>query len=325
METLLETVSQVEQELTLIDNLVRNICLFELPEGKLVMNLQFPRSEETDLSIIGGLVATIQEFAGAGEGNLYRSISLTKLNVLFVTKQQFLVVFVVDQNYQDEQFEKALYNFANSFDECIKHQDYGSTIDGAAIAVQTIYQLLSEDLNIDLQLGPIVTIYPFKLKELAEQTALQVLGAKKKTGTDLYDDTESQAAVQQEQQVAGGEETIDQLLSQFLATFADVNELSVVSIQDDGSFLHHVSTRLPEGTSKTVYEIVMSMIDTVSFLLDSSIEDRTMDLDDRALLFMRVNDVSFVYIVVDNLDSLEYIEPVLTRITSSLGEKIPDN
>jgi len=325
MESILGSVSRVENSLILVEKLIQNIFIYELPEGKMIVNLKFDTSKDPDSTLIGGLTATIQEFAPDEDISGMKSISLEQLNLIFVAHHQFLIVFGVDASYPDEQFREVIEAFVDSFQGCLSNQEYGATVDGAAVAVQTIHNLISEEIHMDMQLGPTVTIYPFKLRELADATAQKVLGMIKQSQTDLYDDTDTQEADRTDvSPILNPREALYQLLEEFLSTFGDVKEITLIKTSVEGEFEQFTRTKLDTTLSDEVYSIVMGLIDTVSHLLDQSIEDRTVDVEEQIILFEKVSDFAFLYLVIDPSASIDNIDPIVTRIAKSILNLFPE-
>ncbi|MHA2501696.1 MAG: hypothetical protein ACXAE3_02305 [Candidatus Kariarchaeaceae archaeon] len=325
MDSLLVSVSKVENAFILVENLIHNIYVYEMPEGKLIVNLRFNQSKDHDSTLIGGLTATIQEFSPDAENHSQKSINMDDLNLLFVAHDKFLIVFAVNGSYPDEQFKDALDAFVDSFEGCIENQEYGMSVDGAAVAVQTIHNLISEEIHMEVQLGPTVTIYPFKLRELADTAAQKLLGKEKDAATDLYDDTETQEAIKAEQTaIMNPTESLNQLLGEFLATFADVKEITLIKTSMTGDFEQYTQSRMEDALSDEVNDIVMGMIDAVSHLLEETVENRTVDLDEQMIFFQKVTDLSFLYLVIEATASMDSIEPIINRIVASIQNLFPD-
>lgn len=328
MESLLVSVSKVENSLMLVESLIQNIYLFELPDGNLIINMRFDHSKDHDSTLIGGLTATIQEFAGTDEALIHKSISMEELNLIFVSHKKFLIVFAVDPNYPDSQFTEAIDAFIESFNSCLENQEYGTTIDGAALSVQTINNLISEEIHIEIQLGSKVTIYPFKLRELADKTAESLLGLDKKDkSTDLYDDTEDQEQVKAEYEpIKSGKDALNQLLSKFLSTFNDVHEITLIRTSMQGEFEQYTKTKLEKPVSEDIHNSVMEMIDIVSHILEQDLVDRTIEIEENGkIFFQKVTDYSFMYIVINESANIEDLEPIIERIGSSIENLFPDD
>jgi len=320
MDSLLVSISNVENSLTLVENLIQNILIYELPKGDLILNLKFQQSENYDTELIGGLTATIQEFAKSGETDHLKSISLEEINLIFISHKKFLVVYTVDPNYPLDQFKDTVEAFIQAFDHCLRKQEYGTTVDGAAVAVQTIHNLISEDIQIEMELGSVVTIYPFKLRELADKTAQELLGL-------LDAETTSKEDIPIETiKPENAEKSIDLLLTQFLKTFTDVKEVSIISTTISGEFEKYTKSRLDEEVSQHIYEIVMTMIDTVSYLLEQDVENRSIDLEtDGIMMFQKISEFTFLYLVVDENTSIDTLEPIIERIGRSISKHLPDD
>jgi hypothetical protein len=170
-----------------------------------------------------------------------------------------------------------------------------------------------------------VTIYPFKLRELAEKAAAHLLG-QARSSTDLYDDTEIQERIRSEKRSQlSSVDQLNKLLTQFMKSFSDVSQITLFRTSIDGQLKSYTQSILEEEVQNNLYETVMGMIDAVSTLLDQEQADRVIDLEERLIFFQKVSDFSFIYLVVENRDSGELIWPIVERISQSISKSFPDD
>ncbi|MHA2089661.1 MAG: hypothetical protein ACW98K_02280 [Candidatus Kariarchaeaceae archaeon] len=316
MSTVVASLGELEEELELLESILQNIFIYDMKKNKLAVNLRFKLSNDFDDTLIGGLTATINEFAGKSESKSIRSIVLKQLKLLFVSEEDFLFVFAVDPSYGDSQFKHAIHLFIDSFHFCYDPQDEGfSKTDSMAISIQIIATWIGETIEFDLRYGDAVELLENKVREIAEQRASDLIG-------DKFTAVLEEVGSMQDQDMLAKQEGVQKLLDRFNSTFHDVEEITLMRFDDSG-FEKTSSGKLHPEVALNVYNTVSGMMNNIITLLNGAPELRTLDLDDKWLYLHYVNEVAFLYVIVNKHDTLELINPTLDRMVSTITSLFP--
>ncbi len=315
---LLTYIGDLKRELGLVDNILQNIFIYDSKKNQLLVNFRFGISKDYNEDIIGGLVATINEFAGKSEQRTIRTISLAELKLLFISEKDCLFVFAVNPAYPDSQFTGTINSFADSFDLCFDNYEQLSNSDNAAVTLQIIYTYVKETISFELKLGPAVELYPFKMKEFAEKRSSELIGDTVMGPLiDRFDISESKVLSEQE--------GLSELLEKFFETFTEVLQISVLRFTLEGGIEKLSSGRLEKETEEEIYKTVLGMLNYVATLLQENEETRIIDLEGKWLYLHYVNNKSFIYLIVEDKSVLELVKPLIERVSSVLSLLYPDN
>jgi hypothetical protein len=108
---------------------------------------------------------------------------------------------------------------------------------------------------------------------------------------------------------------LDVEMEQFLASYDKIMEITLVK-EDEGRFARLTRSRLGDDVSKELYTNIIGLMDTVKQLLNQSIVNRMVDAEDQLILFDKITEDVFVYLVLDLSTSISSIEPMLQIFAS---------
>lgn len=339
---MLTSIGDLEKELTLLEGIIQNILIYETTSSELVVNLRFSKFDEFDSSVIGGLANTLNEFGGKVERGKIRSIVLTDTKLLFSSIENFILLLVVDPTYDNSQFTNLILTLIEVLDlSFTQFSDMDSLSDEVAINSQLVLSLIAEDIGVQLELGSHPTIYPFKLRELAEARTLKLLGKPKLDSIvetpleEIVDEppveipivsvpsmdatTQSEVDDKHDQK----DEALYHLLNKFVQTFNDALQITLIRFKSDGTIHKITAGRLEKEIEENLYNTVLSMMTNIFNLLDKSEEYRSIDLGDNWIYFQYVDDSSFIYTTVKNKDVMALIMPLIERISNTIANLFP--
>ena len=306
MQSIHEQISQVDSEFSLLDGILQDIYLIELPIGKIVLDLKFECSLNYDDNLIGGLAATIQSFSGVLNKGSHRSINLEKLNLIFQESHGFLILFAVDPDYPASQFTSALNLLTSCFYSYYNVKEFENATDRAAVSLRSILLQVSDDLNIEFKTGTATSLLPYKLLELAEELSSSIFG------------NLSMGAPKRLNEVSIKTE-VNKLFSGLLDSFKQLHQVTLINTTEEGEMEEFTKSKLEDAVVSNLYNTVIGMLDTVSLLIEMENEaDRSVDLDDRWVYFTPVGSLSFIYLVVESKQTIDLIAPVLNRIAGKI-------
>lgn len=329
---LLPLLGAVEKELSLLDGIIQDIYIYEAENNEMVVNFKFKISEDYPNAIIGGLLATINEYAGRNTNRKTRTVVMKEVKLLFTNLEKFMIVIVVDPSYNDEQFANIMTILFDTYLECT--ESFNSElafVDELAIDSQFVFNFLSEEVEVQLLNGKVVSLYPYKLREMAESRASSVLsipelemGDDLSQGAELSSPTTRDFQPKDENQKSKSD-ALTQLLNKFIRTFSDALEVTILRVAHDGTVYKTTASRLEEEIGQNVYEVITSSIDEIFEIMEKSEEERMVDLDDKWVFFEKINPKCFVYLTVENKNVLALIRPLITRITSVISMLFPED
>lgn len=331
MSELLSSVAAVEKELGLLENILNYIFIYDMQTNNLIVKLKISQDAvEFDSNIIGGLVGTIQEFGGVNVEKDLRFITLENLKLIFLDWESFIIVLACDPEYPLAQFEKFMEVFIESFIEGYNIQDYGAGPDGVSISFQIIKSLISEDFDIDLKLGDKARIFPLKLKELADDIIDKELkrasedfaSAMTEYTPSTQGETDNEGDIELE--VTNIKDAMHALLDKFVNTFSDILSITLIHSTQEGNLERITKGTIGSALETKILNIILGMIDTVSIMLEQGEEERTLDLDDHWIYFQQISLSSFIYIIVENKESLELVKPLVERISITIKNLFPE-
>ncbi|MHA2250567.1 MAG: hypothetical protein ACXAD7_09395, partial [Candidatus Kariarchaeaceae archaeon] len=238
MSTILTTIGDLEKELGLLDNIVQNVLVYETTDNKLVVNFRFENSKDYDNTLIAGLTATINEFAGQPPKGSIRTIVLKKLKLLFIRENEFLIVFAANPEYPDSQFLDAVHSFATSFLTCLETEEEFSVTDNAIIASQIIHTMLQDEVEFTFLPSEESTLETEEISKLADQRAAELVGIK--DFSPVLDDSDAIADDKTLTQQTG----LEKLLDKFTETFPDIMQSTYIQYTDEGELNKTSSGRL---------------------------------------------------------------------------------
>ena len=346
MSTLLTSIGDLEKELSLLEDILYNILIYEVSSSELVVNLRFTKFDEYESSIIGGLANTLNEFGGKVEKGKIRSIVLEDIKLLFTSLENFILLLVVDPTYDNSQFTNLLLTLTEVLDlSFTQFRDMDSLSDEIVINSELILSLIAEDIGIQMEMGPNPTIYPFKLRELAEARTLKLLG-KPKLDTvievppeeiieEVVEEQPPEIHVAKEALSAAApptqkndildekNEALYHLLNKFVQTFNDALQITLVRFKADGTINKITAGRLEKDIEENLYNTVLSMMTNIFNLLDKEEKYRTIDLGENYIYFQYVDDSSFIYTTVKNQEVMALIMPLIERISNTIANLFP--
>lgn len=334
MSAILNSISELEKELILLEGTLHNIMIFDIKVNELVVNLKFESSENYDHTLIGGLTGTINEFGGIAKKRSIRTIKLEKLKLIFSNLHGLLVVFAVEPEFTDDQFRSVMFTLLDTYEISFKSMDENETVvNETAITTQLILSFLSEELPIEMILGPVVQIYPYKMREIAEKRAAKILGSPILTGEEEIDpeniSTEEFSADELQEpddtEIFSKNEALYHLLDKFVSTFSDALQVTLIRFTSDGSIHKITAGTLEDVVEQKLYNAVLGMINTIIELLSKSEDYRTLDLEDKWIYFQFVSHNAFLYITVESKDVLGLIRPLVERISQTISNLFPED
>jgi hypothetical protein len=331
---LLSTVTLVEKEFSLLDNIVNYLILAD-HEGKYLLSFKFGDPQDYNLSLIGGLVATINEFAGDFILDVSRSIKLKELKLIFRKTPEFAFIVVCDPEYPDQQFDNVITFFMDSFNHAMQYQEYGVGPDGASVCFQIISDLISEEIGIELDLSDKIGIFPYKLKQIAADTVellfekqmLENIEAEDHSITFDSGETIGEIKIVQEDarsEILDATRALHQFLFKFTENFPDISSITLLRVSEAGEVQHITKGKLESEIKKKVLETIYKSFDIVATLIEQTDEHRTIDLEGRFIYFQQVSLTSFVYIILETLDNINTIKPLVNNISDNLATLFPD-
>jgi hypothetical protein len=320
--------------------------IYDIDSNELVVNFRFKSSDDHDTGVIGGLAHTLNEFGGKVEQGEVRTIVLEELKLLFSSVSHFIFLVVVDPTYENAQFNNLIKSLVDVFDQCLTQFDDSETpIDEIAINSQLVSTLVSEDIEVEMELGPQAKIYPYKMRELAERRALKLLGKPKLDSvvegeepieepkrlvpqeeiTGISEDKRQKVANMLEQrEILSSNKALYHLLNKFIQTFKDALQITLIRFVEDGTIHKTTAGRLEPEIEEKMYDIILGNMSQIIGMLDKDEEYRTIDLDGRWVFFQFVDQNSFIYITVESEEVLGLIMPLIGRISTTISNLFPD-
>lgn len=334
MSELLSTITLVEKEFSLLDNIVNYLVLAD-HEGKYLLSYKFGDPRDLNLNLIGGLVATINQFAGEFILDVSRSIKLKELKLVFRKTPEFSFIIVCDPEYPDQQFDNVITFFMDSFNHAMQFQEYGAGPDGASVCFQIIQDLISEEIGLELDLSDKIGIFPYKLKEIAADTVEMLFEAQMMENMEAEDqsvtfetgETIGEIKIVQEEtrsDIPDATRALHQFLYKFTENFPDISSITLIRVSEAGEVQHITKGKLDIEIKKKVLETVYKSFDIVATLIEQTDEHRTIDLEGRFIYFQQVSLTSFVYIILETLDNINTIKPLVNNISDNLATLFPD-
>lgn len=334
MSELLSTITLVEKEFSLLDNIVNYLVLAD-HEGKYLLSYKFGDPRDLNLNLIGGLVATINQFAGEFILDVSRSIKLKELKLVFRKTPKFSFIIVCDPEYPDQQFDNVITFFMDSFNHAMQFQEYGAGPDGASVCFQIIQDLISEEIGLELDLSDKIGIFPYKLKEIAADTVEMLFEAQMMENMEAEDqsvtfetgETIGEIKIVQEEtrsDIPDATRALHQFLYKFTENFPDISSITLIRVSEAGEVQHITKGKLDIEIKKKVLETVYKSFDIVATLIEQTDEHRTIDLEGRFIYFQQVSLTSFVYIILETLDNINTIKPLVNNISDNLATLFPD-
>jgi len=335
LSAILNSISELEKELILVEGTLQNIIIWDLGANDLVINLRFAGSRDFDHTLIGGLTATINEFGGNVPERTIRSIKLEELKLIFTSLSGLLIVLAVEPEFQDDQFKSVMYNLCDTYQISFDTLSDDETLTNeTAITTQLILSFMSEEVEVEMKLGPVVQIYPYKMREIAEARASDILGSpiigeEEDSDTQSYQTDEyapgAEPSESDDMEILSKNEALYHLLDKFVSTFSDAKEVTLIRFTPDGTIHKVTAGSLDKDIAEKVYSEIIGMLGNIVKLLSKSEEFRTMDLEDKWIYFQYVSSNAFIYITVESKDVLSLIRPLVERISLTISNLFPEN
>ncbi len=341
MSELLSSISAVEKQIELIKNIIYKMIVCDR-EGKILAIYDFGKNDNYPNEIIGGLAATIEEFATDKTNNdinndelHIHSITLEKIKLVFCLYGDYIFSTIVDPEYPDLQFNDFFKAYLNSFSNALALQDYGTGPDGIVISMQMILNLIDEELHIDLELGDIVKMYPYKLKEIASDTITQILEQQEnedevETISDIPEisDASENITINDENEDISFLDpltSLNYLMSKFVKSFDAIKSITLVRSTLEGDLQAIHKGELSKEIQDEIYNTVLGMIDTVSYLMEQEdINSRIFDLDGYWMYLQQVNTTSFLYVIFDDKSIINDLIPLVENIIKNVSLLYPE-
>jgi len=337
LSAILNSIGELEKELILLEGTLQNIIIWDLGANELVINLRFAGSRDYDHTLIGGLTATINEFGGSVPERTIRSIKLEELKLIFTSLSGLLIVLAVEPDFQDDQFKTVIYNLCDTYQLSFDSLDEGNTlVDETAITTQLILSFMSEEVKVEMKIGAVVQVYPYKMREIAENRASDILGTpvigdEEDFDPDAYQTeefapgAEAASESQEDVEILSKNEALYHLLDKFVSTFSDAQQVTLIRFTSDGAIHKVTAGSLEQEIEQRVYETVVGMLQNIIKLLSKSEDFRTMDLEDKWIYFQFVSHNAFMYITVESKDVLSLIRPLVERVSQTISNLFPED
>lgn len=336
MSELLSTVSSVEKELSLLDGILDHIYIFGKESNELIIRLKIGDPRDFNAKIVGGLVATVDDFTAKGviadkteEEQEIKYITLVEIKFIFITTDKYVIVAAVDPEYPISQYGGFMHIFRNAFEQGLDLQESAGDEDEkkASVSVQIMTGLISEEFKIELILSENSKIFPYKLQEMANSiidNELMKGGSSEVSTEDDIEIDEQWFTLPNMNENLPETQSIINLLEKFSSTFGDLQSITYIHIDSSGNFEKLTQGALNVKLEAHILHIVLGMIDTVVSLLDMDESARTLDLGDNWIYFHRVSNTSFVYIIVESQESLDLMKPLVQRVITTINNIFPE-